>query len=122
MDVRSLREENELLRERVLQLEAMLAPPPVRLPGFRPFEMRLITAIARREHGLSWDALFDVLYGDRPESELPQLQILKVRMTTARKKLAHRHPDVRVTTVRGWGYRMDADCRRAWFALVERPS
>lgn len=116
--MRRLREENEQLRERIILLEQMLCPPLPRVDGFSLGETRLVTAIAMREAGISSAALFDLVYGHLPESEQPETNTLYVRISIVRGKLRTRHPAISVSTMWGWGFRMDADSRRAWLDLV----
>ncbi len=122
MDVRRLREENEELRERVVQLEAMLQAKPAIVDGFMPLQIRLLTIIAKRPNGVSYDSLFGALYADRKEDEEPERKALAVVVCMARKRLRDRYPHIVVETLWGWGFKMDLTSRRAWLDLVERAS
>ncbi len=71
--ITALREENERLRARVKELEALLTPESVRIDeawGLVRAEKRVFAALASRDQ-VSKEHLYDALYGDRIDLDNP---------------------------------------------------
>lgn len=99
-----LEQENEVLRERVRQLEEELAPDTVTIdPVWRltRHEARIFAALAARDV-LTKNALMIALYPDRLDADLPEIKIIDVFVCKMRKKLAPFH--IEISTVWGQGY------------------
>ncbi|GGC90587.1 winged helix-turn-helix domain-containing protein [Chelatococcus reniformis] len=105
-----LREENEELREQVRQLQEMLAP---RLPipiewRLTVSERRFVEALYRRDV-CARDLLFGVVCGAVETTG----QVIDVHACRIRKKVRPFGIDKAIVNVRGIGFAMGADLRRA---------
>ena len=119
----NLAAENARLRDRLADLEAenewlkgggeRAAAALKTQFGLTPMESRLVLALARREQ-MSREQILAALYGDRPDDP-PAIKILDVMVAHARAKLGR---TIRILTVWGFGYRLDADDRAAVLALA----
>lgn len=103
--IAALREENETLRERLVQLEAALRRETDRPLfydfGLSPSEMRILNLLLSRSV-VSNAAFMDVLYGAR--SDPPSAKVIAVRICQMRRKL--RPFGIEIETMSGWGYRL----------------
>src|SRR5262245_7404384 len=102
--------ENDLLRERIRQLEEMVGiglevPPMFGLTGK---ESALLGIMMERELTTKESAL-DLMYFDRP-NDTPEVKIIDVFVCKMRKKLEKF--DVKIETVWGRGYRLPPDSKK----------
>ncbi|ANM12076.1 helix-turn-helix domain-containing protein [Rhizobium sp. N324] len=85
-----LRAENETLRERIRQLEALLLPEDIAIPlewGLRNAERRLFAALTTREIA-NKDLLYEALYGDRRDlDDEIDANVVESHMSRLRKKV-----------------------------------
>ena len=85
-----LRAENETLRERVRQLEALLLPDDIEIPlewGLVNAERRCFAALTKREI-VTKEILYQALYGDRLDlGKEPEVNVVESHMSKLRKKL-----------------------------------
>ncbi|MDE2577925.1 MAG: helix-turn-helix domain-containing protein [Hyphomicrobiales bacterium] len=106
--------ENEILRERIRQLEHALFTSEISIPfewkltasEYRVFAFLLTKQVATKE------ALMSAMYTFRPDSEEPDAKIIDVFICKMRKKL--KPFDVEIRTHWGSGYSVD-DATRAKF-------
>lgn len=101
--------ENEELREQVIQLRSALMGAEERCPirGLAPIESRIFRLIAARKTGASRSMIFDVVYLARPDTDIPETNIISVHVGKIRKKLAG--SGISIETVWGWGYRLSPE-------------
>lgn len=101
--VARLREENEVLRERVRQLEEAVAPPNIDIPvewRLTLTEARVYRHLASRAE-VTKQSLMMALYSDRAEDE-PDITILNVFIHHLRKKL--KPFGIEIRNIRGSGF------------------
>ncbi len=104
--------ENDALRERVAFLEDALFSADVVLPlewGLSPSEKRMFGALLARE-SITKEHLLTAVHGVRA-GDAPGIQIVDVFICHIRRKL--KPFGIRIETLRGEGYRLDAETRRA---------
>ncbi len=103
--ITALREENERLRARVKELEALLTPESVRIDeawGLVRAEKRVFAALASRDR-VSKEHLYDALYGDRIDLDNPPpIACVESHVSKMRRKL--RPFGIEVTARRFEGY------------------
>lgn len=117
--LRSLAEENAILREEVRQLREALTPtiPLPRAWRLGPLEERFLRALRRAGHGmLSRETLMQSLYCGREEA--PDARILDAHAFHLRRKLSAYAPQIVVETIRGEGFRLTAGGIVAFDAAV----
>lgn len=117
--VTALESENDLLREKVRSLEETLGlrlevPLVLQLTGQ---EAKMFGILFKREI-VTKEMAMDVLYGHRPESLEPEINIIDVFVCKMRKKL--KPFDLSIETVWGRGYRMPPKSKVAATALLEQ--
>ena len=117
--VMALEAENEHLRDRVTQLEETLG---VRLEvplvlQLTSQEAKIFGVLFKREM-VTREVTMDVLYGNRPDADEPEIKIVDVFVSKMRKKL--KAFEIGVETVRGRGYRMNAQSKANAAALLEQ--
>ncbi|RVE90101.1 helix-turn-helix domain-containing protein [Sinorhizobium meliloti] len=103
--VLDLQREITILRERVRQLEELLAPTTVPVPiefGLTGSEARVFAHLATRDMATKQSVML-ALYSDRADVE-PETKIVDVFVCKMRKKLARF--GVTIETVWGQGYRL----------------
>lgn len=108
-----LEDENDVLRARIAELEALLLRCAPNLPlewGLTPSEQLVFAALASREQ-LSKDQIMAVVYRNVGRDE-PYQKIVDVFICKLRRKL--KPFGVVITTVWGQGYRLDPDARRRY--------
>ncbi|MGO8093195.1 helix-turn-helix domain-containing protein [Rhizobium leguminosarum] len=85
-----LRQENETLRERIRQLEALLLPDDVVVPAewqMPNAERRIFAALTMRDI-VTKDMLYEALYGDRLDLDKePERNVVESHVSKLRKKL-----------------------------------
>lgn len=113
-----VREENETLRERIRQLETLLAPVVVLPPewGLSRNETLIFRVLLGREMATK-DQMMAILYGDRAD-EPPDPKILSVFIFKMRKKL--KPFDINIRTFWGSGAGLDPDTRQRFRATAGR--
>lgn len=117
--LRTLAEENEILREEVRQLREALAPtiPLPRVWRLGTCEARLLCALRRAGHSiLVRDVAMSAIY--RGSDDAPDARIVDTHVFHLRRKLARHAPDVAVETIRGEGFRLTASGIVAFDAAV----
>lgn len=110
--VRVLQAENEMLRERVDQLEGVLFRTDRSLPVewlLTPQEARLLGALIKREH-CTKDQLMMALYGDRHSGEEAEPKIVDVVICKTRRKL--KPFNIAIKTHWGHGYFIPPEQRK----------
>lgn len=108
--VEKIEEENEILRERIRQLEETLGhrlTVPI-IFGLSDHEGRMLGALMSREI-LSKPQLLDVLYGHKPVDDEPEIKIIDVYVCKTRAKL--KRFGVEISTKWGGGYYMTKDAK-----------
>src|ERR1019366_5162258 len=108
-----LKVENELLRERVRQLETLLTADFIDVPSkFRltPHQKRIFRALLAHEF-CSKDLLLFALFSGRTKDE-PESNILAVQISKMRRLL--KPHGVVITVVWGEGYSLDSETRAAY--------
>lgn len=125
MDVAMLLEvverENDVLRERVTQLEALLMDcvrPPLEW-GLTTLEAQCFGVLVNRTVATK-DAIMAALYSNRPSAgDVPDIKIVDVFVCKMRKKL--RPFGVEIQTVWGQGYSLDQQVRSTYArAIVDK--
>jgi DNA-binding response OmpR family regulator len=107
--LRTLAEENEILREEVRQLREALTPtiPLPRVWRLGPMEERFLRALRRAGQSmLSRETLMQALYCGRDDA--PDARILDAHACHLRRKMAAYGPQIVVETIRGEGFRLTA--------------
>lgn len=114
--------ENDMLRERVRQLEAVLTNGYERLPigGLTCTEAAVLAVIAAADGGAPKERILEAIYAWRSDREVPQPKILDVYVCKMRRKLAPL--GVEIETVWGWGYRLPSESLARLAALREAVS
>lgn len=118
MDERLRREvveaENELLRERLAQLEELLfvaaAPFPIEW-GLTPAETRVLAFLASRVEATKEQVMMALYDARASEKDVPETKIVDVFVCKLRAKLP---PEVLITTLWGRGYALDRASRDRW--------
>ena len=115
----ALREENEILREQVRQLEEALAPRGVlpkawRLTGKEEMLLRALRAVGPNvlHHERAMLALYG-MWEDMPEQKIIDVFICKIR-----RKLMEAQAQIRIETVWGRGWRMTPESCAMFDAAV----
>lgn len=108
--VEMLEDENEVLRERILQLEQALGYRLVvpLLFGLTDHESRLLGALLTRDI-MSRAQLLTALYGHKPVDDEPELKIIDVYTCKARAKL--KPFGVEISSKWGVGYYMTKEAK-----------
>lgn len=105
----SLREENDMLREQVRQMHALLQPP-LTFPfewGLTLAEARILQCLVGAPDGRrSRDAIHVAASGQDP---LSSPKVIEVRICKLRQKLAPL--GFKISTLHGFGYRLDPAAR-----------
>ena len=115
--VAKIEEENELFRERILELESLLGmtfdtPPILGLTGH---ESRLLGFLISRDI-VTKEAAMTCLYGHRPDGDAPEIKIVDVFICKLRKKLKIFGIDIK--TQWGVGYFMAKSAKDSVAALL----
>lgn len=117
--LRTLAEENEILREEVRQLREALTPtiPLPRAWRLGLMEERFLRALRRAGQSiLSRETLMQALYCGREDA--PDTRILDAHACHLRRKLTAHAPQIVVETIRGEGFRLTAGGIAAFDAAV----
>lgn len=102
--------------ERIAQLEAILGFRDVSILGFTPGQSRMLGLLLRKDT-VTKDMLFDALYGDRVDSDVPDLKTIDVLVCQLRRKL--KLHGIEFKTWYGVGYFMDKDSKQKLRELAE---
>lgn len=111
-----LKEANQLLRDRVVELEALLGLKRTvpRALGFTPREEEIVGLLLKLEN-ISREQMMVAMYGDRPEP--PDWRILDTFMCRVRKRL--RRADIDIVTVWGRGWLLTKENKAKLAKLLE---
>jgi len=102
--------------ERIAQLEAILGFRDVSILGFTPGQSRMLGLLLRKGT-VTKDMLFDALYGDRPDADVPDLKTIDVLVCQLRRKL--KPHGIAFKTWYGVGYFMDEASKQKLRGLAE---
>lgn len=106
-----VKDENDMLRQRIAEFFGLDTPWPKDVLGFRltPIEEKFLRVLAKRDFG-SKEMLYSAIYDDRVfDEDLPDPKIIDVKICHLRKKL----PSDAIETIWGRGYRL-TDAGKAW--------
>lgn len=112
-------EEIEVLKERIIQLEELLAGTssvPIRF-GLSGLQTKLFGMLMRREEVGRFQAM-DFIYGGCPSE--PDAQILSVVVNHLRKKLRPFDVDIKTIWGRGWYLTSDAKAKVNQYLELQR--
>lgn len=112
-----LQSENEELKERIRQLEAMLGQTfsATRTLGLTPTENKILGLLSKVRLA-NRDAIHSLIYFDRP-NEVPDLQVVDVFVAKLRKKL--RAYDIQIETERGCGWFLTRETKAKLAEIVQ---
>lgn len=108
----ALEQENEMLRERIGEFEALLKvewQPPLEL-ALTPSEVQILRLLVAREDIVTRQQIMTFFYALRPDVEQPEEKIVDVYVCKVRAKL--RPFGLNVETVWGRGYRLSPETRK----------
>ncbi len=118
--IEKLENENEELRERIIQLEEMLGYSivvPVEL-GLTASEAKVLGYLNKVEYA-SKEGILNALYGDRP-NDIPELKIVDVFICKIRGKI--RQFGIKIETVWGRGYRLPPQSKSVMLKILKKGS
>jgi DNA-binding response OmpR family regulator len=100
------------LRDRIEELESILGARTKhrRLTGISEIQWRLLGVLMKRQGVVSREVAFQVVYGDRQESDQPGMRMIDTHICRINKRLAKF--GVRIQNEAGTGYYMKPKIRR----------